>query len=544
MRRPGRGPEPVPAARARLGLRLREPLERGRGLRPLPAREDRPSLRREVARDRARRRLPAAEGRRIAEPPADPGADDRGLRPGDDARARRRGAVRLPAPARRPRRDDRHGLCARARTTSPRSSVGPTPTLAQAGGGRGWPSPEESFVQVLTPDGRLRGRNRGRRAPVAAPRGGAARCAAARSCSSARSPGIEGTARMLARPADGSADAAGRGRRASSLADREDTLSGLVTSFLIGGPIAVLLASAIGYRLATAGFAPVEAMRRRAKRISLDARRRAPAAAGRAGRDPPPRRDAQRDARPPRGVLRARAPVRGRRQPRAAHPARGAEDRAGGRAAHRSATTPRSRESLVAALEETDHLAQLAEDLLLIARAADGRLPVRREQVERRRAARADPAALRRPRARAGSRDPSRRARAIGSVSVDPLRARQALGNLVDNALRHGARRDPARPPGGDGEAIEIDVSDEGPGFPAELAPHAFERFARGDDARTRGGAGLGLAIVRAIAEAHGGDRDDRRHQLRGRHGSAALSAGRHAPNRRSRSQLALSRGP
>ncbi len=87
-------------------------------------------------------------------------------------------------------------------------------------------------------------------------------------------------------------------------------------------------------------------------------------------------------------------------------------------------------------------------------------------------------------------------------MPVDPLRARQALGNLVDNALRHGggeirlsARRSR--------EEIEIDVSDQGPGFPAALEPRAFERFTSGDGEGARSG-GLGLAIVRAIAEAHG----------------------------------------
>jgi signal transduction histidine kinase len=48
-------------------------------------------------------------------------------------------------------------------------------------------------------------------------------------------------------------------------------------------------------------------------------------------------------------------------------------------------------------------------------------------------------------------------------------------------------------------------VEDEGPGFPPEFLPHAFERFARAEDARTGGTAGLGLAIVDAIARAHGG---------------------------------------
>jgi signal transduction histidine kinase len=91
-------------------------------------------------------------------------------------------------------------------------------------------------------------------------------------------------------------------------------------------------------------------------------------------------------------------------------------------------------------------------------------------------------------------------------IEADDLRLRQALGNLVDNALRHGAgdvvlraRRSE------DDRGVELEVSDQGPGLGPELAGRAFERFARGDAARTRGGTGLGLAIVRAIAEAHGG---------------------------------------
>jgi signal transduction histidine kinase len=161
------------------------------------------------------------------------------------------------------------------------------------------------------------------------------------------------------------------------------------------------------------------------------------------------------------------------------------------------------RESLVAALEETDHLAQLAEDLLLIARSADGQLPVRPEEVELR-------DLLERTRQRFADR-----AAGLGRqihvdappdlrIAIDPLRSRQALWNLVDNALRYGAGdiRLAAR---ARGDAVEIDVSDQGPGFPADLRPRAFERFSRGDEARTRGGTGIGLAIVRVIAEAHGG---------------------------------------
>jgi signal transduction histidine kinase len=86
----------------------------------------------------------------------------------------------------------------------------------------------------------------------------------------------------------------------------------------------------------------------------------------------------------------------------------------------------------------------------------------------------------------------------------DRSRLRQALGNLVDNALRHGAgavtlHSAPL------GDHVAIDVSDEGPGFARDVVRCAFERFARGDQARTRAGSGLGLAIVRALAEAHGG---------------------------------------
>jgi signal transduction histidine kinase len=86
---------------------------------------------------------------------------------------------------------------------------------------------------------------------------------------------------------------------------------------------------------------------------------------------------------------------------------------------------------------------------------------------------------------------------------LDPLRMRQALGNLVDNALRHGEGTVTLAGRAADG-AVEVEVRDEGPGFPAELAERAFERFARGGTGRA-GGSGLGLAIVRAIADAHGG---------------------------------------
>ena len=93
-------------------------------------------------------------------------------------------------------------------------------------------------------------------------------------------------------------------------------------------------------------------------------------------------------------------------------------------------------------------------------------------------------------------------------AELDPDRIREAVDNLVDNAIRFAPAGTPvviaAR---ADAPGLIIEVRDRGPGFPAEFLPHAFERFARPDSGRARsdGGAGLGLAIVGAIAQAHGG---------------------------------------
>jgi two-component system OmpR family sensor kinase len=153
--------------------------------------------------------------------------------------------------------------------------------------------------------------------------------------------------------------------------------------------------------------------------------------------------------------------------------------------------------------EEVDRLTRLAEDLLVLARTEGGRVPVRPEPVALEPLVREVVGAFE-SQARAAGRGITSDSPDGMFAPIDPLRLRQALGNLIENALRHGAGdiRVYARRSNGD---IELHVADQGEGFPPEFLPHAFERFTRGDPARTRGGSGLGLAIVEAIARGHGG---------------------------------------
>ncbi|MER5278071.1 HAMP domain-containing sensor histidine kinase [Streptomyces sp. NPDC002809] len=105
---------------------------------------------------------------------------------------------------------------------------------------------------------------------------------------------------------------------------------------------------------------------------------------------------------------------------------------------------------------------------------------------------------------------PPQPARPVPALKADPVRLRQAIGNLVSNAVRH-------TPTGGtvtlraygseSGDAVLVDVADTGTGIPAADLAHVFDRFWRAEKSRSRrtGGSGLGLAIVRKLSEAHGG---------------------------------------
>jgi signal transduction histidine kinase len=157
-------------------------------------------------------------------------------------------------------------------------------------------------------------------------------------------------------------------------------------------------------------------------------------------------------------------------------------------------------------LEQTQGMGRLVDDLFLIARAEAGGLRLQRERLDLQacatRAA-ADFEAL------AAERNAVVRVRP-GSpiwVEADPDRLRQVLAALVDNALRHAGPAVTVTLAAMAGEGwAEVSVADDGPGWPAEAGADAGELFGRFARGQNRGdGSGLGLSVVRALAEAHGG---------------------------------------
>jgi two-component system, OmpR family, sensor kinase len=288
----------------------------------------------------------------------------------------------------------------------------------------------------------------------------------------------------------------------SSLEERDEALRGLLGELFLIGPAALVLASLLGYAIATAALRPVEAMRAEADAVSgAEPGRRLPlprsrdevsrlgetlnAMLGRLESALERERsfvaDASHELRTPLALLKAELDVALRR--------------------------PRSKEELEQALRsaaaETDRLSQLAEDLLVLARSDRGMLPLRVERISARDIA-ARVAERFAHRAQAGNRMIEVDASPEIDIVADGLRLEQALGNLVDNAFRHGGGAIHLSAAERNG-AVELHVVDEGAGFPPEFLPLAFERFTRADEARTRGGTGLGLAIAQVIAKAHGG---------------------------------------
>lgn len=390
--------------------------------------------------------------------------------------------------------DDRIDASLRARFTVLVERPG-LPSLA----GVALDDPEESFVQLLSPTGEVLATGGTLRGPALRPVE-ASRASAERISLVRRLPGIDGPARILAgsEPDVGSPIVV----VGQSMLDRNEALSGVISSFLIGGAVATALASALGYLLASAGLAPVEAMRRQAREVSLRP--------GDEGLPLPAAHDEIRRLGQTLNEMLARMRASFDREHRfvadASHEMRTpiAIIKTELDSALQDADPNTSvGASLIAAVEECDRLAQLTEDLLVIARTADGQLPLRPEPTE---ASVLLAGVVDRFADRAARRN---RAIHVDSepgliVAADPVGLRQALGNLVENALRHGRGEIVVAARSSNGY-VEIDVSDEGSGFAADIAPRAFERFARGNSSRSGEGVGLGLAIVQAIAEGHGG---------------------------------------
>jgi two-component system, OmpR family, sensor kinase len=291
----------------------------------------------------------------------------------------------------------------------------------------------------------------------------------------------------------------------SPLTEVSNTLASLQLLLVVAGPAALALACLSAWLFAGAALRPVERMRREAAAISVsEPSRRLPVPDGNdevarlgwtlnslldrlqaaVGREQRLLDDASHELRTPLSILKAELDL--------------------------ALTRARAPEELEAALqsasEETDRLARLAEDLLVLSRArADGLRIYRRstplqELLDR---------ACAGHRARASERSAQIECLAPPVViPVDPMRLRQALDNLLDNAIRHGPDtggriRVEAAVSGG---VVTVTMENSGPGFDGDLLPRAFEPFVRGGrNGASHPGAGLGLAIVRAVAQAHGG---------------------------------------
>lgn len=314
-------------------------------------------------------------------------------------------------------------------------------------------------------------------------------------------PGFDDPLRLLATPVQGQ-DGPVVVIVGASVEEQKEALESLLAQMLLGGPIVLLLASLLGYSLAAATLRPVESMRREAEAVSA-------AKPGRRLPLPPADDEIARLGRTLNTMLgRLESALARERQfvSDASHELRTplAALRTELEIALRRKRTPEEMEAAMrSAEEETERLCRLAEDLLVLARADDGSLPVRQEQL---------PATelLTAVRERYGlqAADVGRPLQIQADdqleLHVDRLRVEQALGNLVENALLHGRGRILLIARRRDGR-VELHVRDEGSGFPPEFIERAFDRFSRSDSARQGPGVGLGLAIVDLIARAHGG---------------------------------------
>ena len=294
----------------------------------------------------------------------------------------------------------------------------------------------------------------------------------------------------------------------SSLAGVHQTLAGLRLLLLVADPAALALAVLVAWFLTGAALRPVESMRREAAAISIsEPGRRLPVRLandevarlgetlnslldrlhGALSREQRLLNDASHELRTPLAIMKAELDL--------------------------SLSRARAPEELEAALrsasEETDRLARLAEDLLVLSRAQGGQLPIHRISTSLDELLGRACGGHQARGAHIQCRAPAAR------IMIDPMRVRQAVDNLLDNAIRHSRPAAQIRVDATvSGDIATVTVENSGSGFPDDILPRAFEPFVRGetrhdgpgaDGARSAHGAGLGLTIVRAVAEAHGG---------------------------------------
>ena len=274
---------------------------------------------------------------------------------------------------------------------------------------------------------------------------------------------------------------------------------------LAGGPVALAVAGVAGWTVAGAALRPVERMRKEAAAISVSDRgRRLPIPASHdeiarlantlnamldrlAAAFERERRfvdDASHELRTPLAILKTELDL----------------------AQARRRTSQELLAAVRSATEEADRLTSLAETLLVYSRLDSGRMALHRQETRLDDLLRDACAAW------------AARAAAVGvdvrvdphgvTAFVDPLRVRQAIENLVSNALAHTGRGGQVRASAlREADTIRLTVEDTGYGFDPDFVPHAFQPFATGQaqGAGTGQAAGLGLAIVEAIARAHGG---------------------------------------
>jgi signal transduction histidine kinase len=166
---------------------------------------------------------------------------------------------------------------------------------------------------------------------------------------------------------------------------------------------------------------------------------------------------------------------------------------------------PADEAHLAPILEETHVLARLIDDLRTLALAESGALRLQKELTDLSVLLNEIAASFRAQTEAAGVRLSVALADDLPLVETDPARIREVLANLISNALRY-------TPPAGQicirgwaeaGRQVVVSVSDTGPGIPADVLPHIFDRFFKSAESR---GMGLGLAIAKNLVAAHGGE--------------------------------------